>query len=267
MVALLMVSFAGLTDNIYIKGIAFIIAGIDAIRVIINFIKSIAPDDSKVEKFCNKVLGVLETTQATLTEKKLEIEDKQEMKYPTNVRFAQRLTDLGLTPQAYFEITDNDEIGAQFADAIYKKFYAAEIGLEELDIFDLKCKGRFKVNYPVFKSLYETRERLLSSEGAEQVIKHSGQDITEYGGTLASEVKKDTTNTVDVVYQEVSDSTTEKTSEKLDTKGGADTVKFGRVETVDKSGSPDYYAKLYELTSDIFERFAELFSGLFMEVL
>ena len=63
-------------------------------------------------------------------------------RYPHNVRFAQYLIDSDTHVAEYFGV-DGDEVGELFAQAVYNRYYTAEIGLEELEIFDIKMP-RFK---------------------------------------------------------------------------------------------------------------------------
>ena len=61
--------------------------------------------------------------------------------YPTNIRFAQHLKDLKQSVFTFFDATGPES--SKFATAVYTKYYAAELGLEEPDIFDLKIKAIF----------------------------------------------------------------------------------------------------------------------------
>lgn len=186
-------------------------------------------------------------------------------RYPVNVRFAQYLTDSEKTPEEYFEIGDNDTVGAKFAQAVYNRFYASEIGLEELEIFDLKMKGIFNANIDLFKGIYAARGVFI--DGA--TLGTVEQETTAHGHVLTDETdiqKKDveTVRNENVVYTDVGVNEDTRTREYkvAHTNSGTDT------HTRTKTGDADNYKNIVETGSaDIFRNFTELFINLFMGVL
>ena len=64
---------------------------------------------------------------------------------PQNVGFAQRLKDLNKDVYEYFDVDLTDDKGRDLCLALYTRFYDAEIGITELDIFDLKIKNTFNL--------------------------------------------------------------------------------------------------------------------------
>lgn len=185
--------------------------------------------------------------------------------YPRNVIFAQRLKDEEKTAQTYFGVENNDTVGIKFANAVYARFYTSEIGVEELGIFDLKCKAIFDANIEMYKSLYNARVNF--SEAAESGIFET--DETEYGHIITDETdpaKKDVEK-VDVggvVYADVSETGETRTKEYKVThsNSGTDT------RTVNKSGDASNFTAISEAAGiDIFRAFTDKFINLFMGVL
>ena len=237
--------------------------------------------------------------------------------YPTNIRFAQHLKDLKQTAQEYFGTTN--EIDGKFAESLYIKYYAAELGLEEPDIFDLKIKAIFNQHIDFFSSLYNARQTVIENadKGVESIRQTNGTNSMTYGRTTTDKAVKDNTtvtyghkindkaindktNSQSIEYVNVGeteqsrdyeydhtnsgndttakeyeythtnggqDSTT-KEYEYNHTNGGTDSGTTGSTETNTRKGAPGFYNALVEAaTNDIFEKFNELFKGLFMEVI
>lgn len=221
--------------------------------------------------------------------------------YPTNIRFAQHLKDLKQTAQEYFGTTN--EIDGKFAESLYVKYYTAELGLEEPDIFDLKIKAIFNQHIDFFSSLYNARQTVVENadKGVESIRQTDGTNSMTYGRTTTDKAVKDNTtvtyghkindkavndktNSQSIEYVNVGETeqsrdyeynhtnsgqdTTAKEYEYNHTNGGTDSGTTGSTETYTRKGAPGFYNALVEAaTNDIFEKFNELFKGLFMEVI
>lgn len=221
--------------------------------------------------------------------------------YPTNIRFAQHLKDLKQTAQEYFGTTN--EIDGKFAESLYIKYYAAELGLEEPDIFDLKIKAIFNQHIDFFSSLYNARQSVIENadKGIESIRQTDGTNSMTYGRTTTDKAVNDNTtvtyghkindkavndktNSHSIEYVNVGETeqsrnyeydhtnsgqdTTAKEYEYTHTNGGTDSGTTGSTETYTRKGAPGFYNALVEAaTNDIFEKFNELFKGLFMEVI
>ena len=221
--------------------------------------------------------------------------------YPTNIRFAQHLKDLNKTAQQYFGTTT--ETAGKFADSLYAKYYTAELGLEEPDIFDLKIKAIFNQHIDFFSSVFNARQTVIENadKGVESIRQTDGTNSMKYGRTTSDEADKDNTtityghktndkaindktNSQSVEYVNVGETeqtrnyeydhtnsgqdTTAKEYEYKHTNGGTDSGTTGATEKYTRKGAPGFYNALVEAaTNDIFEKFNELFKGLFMEVI
>lgn len=221
--------------------------------------------------------------------------------YPTNIRFAQHLKDLKQTAQEYFGTTN--EIDSKFAESLYTKYYTAELGLEEPDIFDLKIKAIFNQQIDFFSSLYNARQSVIENadKGVESIRQTDGTNSITYGRTTTDKAVKDNTtvtyghkindkaindktNSQSIEYVNVGETeqsrdyeynhtnsgqdTTAKEYEYNHTNNGTDSGTTGSTETYTRKGAPGFYNALVEAaTNDIFEKFNELFKGLFMEVI
>ena len=221
--------------------------------------------------------------------------------YPTNIRFAQHLKDLKQTAQEYFGTTN--EIDGKFAESLYTKYYTAELGLEEPDIFDLKIKSIFNQHIDFFSSVFNARKTVIENadKGVESIRQTDGTNSMTYGRTTTDAAVKDNTtityghkindkaindktNSQSVEYVNVGETeqsrnyeydhtnsgqdTTAKEYEYTHTNGGTDSGTTGVTETYTCKGAPGFYNALVEAaTNDIFEKFNELFKGLFMEVI
>ena len=238
--------------------------------------------------------------------------------YPTNIRFAQHLKDLKQTVQEYFGTTT--ETTGKFAESIYVKYYAAELGLEEPDIFDLKIKAIFNQHIDFFAALYDARQSVIENadKGVESIRQTDGTNSMTYGRTTTDKAVKDNTtithgqtttdkavkdnttvtyghkindkaindktNSQSIEYVNVGETeqsrdyeynhtnsgqdSTAKEYEYAHTNGGTDSGTTGSTETYTRKGAPGFYNALVEAaTNDIFEKFNELFKGLFMEVI
>lgn len=254
--------------------------------------------------------------------------------YPTNIRFAQHLKDLKQTAQEYFGTTN--EIDGKFAESLYIKYYTAELGLEEPDIFDLKIKAIFNQHIDFFSSLYNARQTVIENAdiGVESIRDTNGNSSMTYGRIITDTAIKDNTtithgqtttdkavkdnttvtyghkindkaindktNSQSIEYVNVGETeqsrdyeydhtnsgqdttakeyeythtnggqdTTAKEYEYKHTNGGMDSSDTGSTETYTRKGAPGFYNALVEAaTNDIFEKFNELFKGLFMEVI
>ena len=221
--------------------------------------------------------------------------------YPTNIRFAQHLKDLNQTAQEYFGTTT--ETAGKFADSLYAKYYTAELGLEEPDIFDLKIKAIFNQHIDFFSSVFNARQTVIENadKGVESIRQTDGTNSMTYGRTTTDSAVKDNTtityghktndkaindktNSQSVEYVNVGETeqsrnyeydhtnsgqdTTAKEYEYKHTNGGTDSGTTGSTETYTRKGAPGFYNALVEAaTNDIFEKFNELFKGLFMEVI
>lgn len=221
--------------------------------------------------------------------------------YPTNIRFAQHLKDLNKTAQQYFGTTT--ETAGKFAESLYTKYYTAELGLEEPDIFDLKIKAIFNQHIDFFSSVFNARQTVIENadKGVESIRQTDGTNSMTYGRTTTDSAVKDNTtityghkvndkaindktNSQSVEYVNVGETeqsrdyeydhtnsgqdTTAKEYEYKHTNGGTDSGKTGTTETYTRQGSPAFYNALVEASAaDIFEKFNELFKGLFMEVI
>ena len=221
-------------------------------------------------------------------------------KYARNVRFGQHLIDIEQTVTTYFNVED-DQIASKFANALYTRFYSSELGLEELDIFDMKCKAVFNANIDLYKGIYNARVGYISAMANGQ----TDVETTEYGRTVTDETdsrKKDVETTAygrtvtdetdgtkkDVesvetgskVFAEVGESDSTRTREYKVTHAddGQDTrtreykvthTDSGQdTRTRSRIGDPAYFAEIIEKgTSDIFKMFTEKFINLFMGVL
>ena len=113
--------------------------------------------------------------------------------YPTNIRFAQHLKDLKQTAQEYFGTTN--EIDGKFAESLYIKYYTAELGLEEPDIFDLKIKAIFNQHIDFYSSLYNARQSVIENadKGVESIRQTDGTNSMTYGRTTTDKAVKDNT--------------------------------------------------------------------------
>lgn len=221
--------------------------------------------------------------------------------YPTNIRFAQHLKDLKQTAQEYFGTTT--ETAGRFADSLYAKYYTAELGLEEPDIFDLKIKAIFNQHIDFFSSVFNARQTVIENadKGVESIRQTDGTNSMTYGRTTTDAAIKDNTtityghktndkaindktNSQSVEYVNVGETeqsrnyeydhtnsgqdTTAKEYEYKHTNGGTDSGTNGATEIYTRKGAPGFYDALVEAsTNDIFEKFNELFKGLFMEVI
>lgn len=194
-----------------------------------------------------------------------------ERNYPRNVRYGQYLKDIEKTPETYFglEYTANNElidtIAGKFAQAVYTRFYGSEIGLEELDIFDLKMRGIWNANIDLYKGFYEVRTKYI--DGIEAGTVES--ELTAYGRIVTDEtdpVKKDveTTHGESVVFTDVSQDDGSRTKEYKITHSDSGEDKRTRTKT----GDPDTFMAILKTgTSDIFREFTEKFINLFNGVL
>ena len=186
-------------------------------------------------------------------------------RYPTNVRFGQYLVDSEKTAAQYFNVANNDDIGAKFANAVYTRFYASEIGLEELDIFDMKMRAIWGANIDLYKGFYNARAGFVAGIEAGEIE----SEQTQYGHILTDETdatKKDveTTHGESVVYAEVStdDGTRTKEYKITHSDGGTDT----RIKS--RTGDAENYKNIVGTgAADIFRDFTEKFINLFMGVL
>lgn len=194
-----------------------------------------------------------------------------ERNYPRNVRYGQYLKDIEKTPETYFglEYTENNElidtIAGKFAQAVYTRFYGSEIGLEELDIFDLKMRGIWNANIDLYKGFYEVRTKYINGIEAGTVE----SELTEYGRIVTDEtdpVKKDveTTHGESVVFTDVSQDDGSRTKEYKITHSDSGEDKRTRTKT----GDPDTFMAIVKTgTADIFREFTEKFINLFNGVL
>jgi hypothetical protein len=192
--------------------------------------------------------------------------------YPVNVRFAQRLKDLNVDISGYFEIDENDvdkDYKKQLADTLYVTYYKSEIGLEELDLFDMKCKDVFKRNVSIYVGILKARENLVASmvNAVESESTHTGSETITFNNELQDVSTKDVTSATEHVYQEVVERETSKEYDVAHKKTGTDTRTPNFTDKVIKKGDPEFYNKYLSATADVFERFAKLFDNLFMEVL
>lgn len=220
--------------------------------------------------------------------------------YPQNVRFGQHLIDIEKTATTYFNVS-GDETAIKFANAVCTRFYTSEIGLEELDIFDMKMRAVFNANIDVFKGVYNARVGYIAAMQSGDVetettaygktttdeTDNTKKDVetTAYGKTTTAETdntKKDveTTENDTTVYAEVGkvDSTRTREYKVTNTDDGEDTrtreYKVTHTDdgedtrTISRAGDPSYFALILEKgTSDIFKMFTEKFINLFMGVL
>lgn len=221
--------------------------------------------------------------------------------YPINIRFAQHLKDLKQSVQQFFGTTT--ETAGKFAESLYVKYYAAELGLEEPDIFDLKIKAIFNQHIDFFASLFDARQTVIENadKGVESIRQTDGTNSMTYGRTTTDAAVKDNTtityghktndkaindktNSQSVEYVNVGETEqsrnyeydhtnsgqdqTAKEYEYKHTNGGTDSGTTGATEKYTRKGAPGFYNALVEAaTNDIFEKFNELFKGLFMEVI
>ena len=194
--------------------------------------------------------------------------------YPINVRFGQYLVDNEQSAPEYFDV-DDDEIKSLFADAVYNRFYTSEIGLEELDIFDLKMKGIFNANIDLYKGLYNARIKYIENiaAGVSELETNTGTDETTYGKTTTDETdadKKDveTIHTKNVVYTDVGINDDTKTREyKITHKDSGKDTRTPNLTRTLKHADGAKYAEMIRNAPDVFRAFTELFINLFMGVL
>lgn len=195
-------------------------------------------------------------------------------RYPKNVTLGQYLVDSELDIAEYFDVED-DAIATSFATAIYNRYYSSEIGLEELEIFDIKMKGVFNENIEMYKGLYNARTKYLEniSAGVSELETNTGTDETTYGKTTTDEtdgIKKDveTLHTENVVYTDVGINDDTKTREYKVTHAdsGKDTRTPNLTRTVKRADGANF-AEMVRTAPDIFRAFTELFINLFMGVL
>ena len=185
--------------------------------------------------------------------------------YPVNVRFGQYLIDSEETAETYFDVDDDDTVGAKFAQAVYTRFYASEIGLEELEIFDLKMRGIWNANIDLFKGIYQARVQYLTGIASGEIE----SEKTDFGKTLTDETdptKKDveTTNNSSTVYADVARDDGSRTREYKVTH----TDSGDETRTRTKTGDADNFAAIVRSgDADIFRAFTEKFINLFMGVL
>lgn len=187
-------------------------------------------------------------------------------KYPRNVVFAQRLKDLEQTAVQYFNVS-GDEIKEKFANAVETSYYTAEIGLEELEIFDRKAKAVFNNNIDYFKGLYNARVNMISeiATGTYETETHTGTEATEYGHKLTDKTIEPE-KTGETVYADVSE--TERTFETEHAYSGTDTRRPNLTRKVVKAGDAGYFVDIVNAgDEDIFAAFTEKFKKLFMGVL
>lgn len=183
--------------------------------------------------------------------------------YPRNVRFAQYLKDSDKTPAQYFEaIGFHEEL---FAEAVHTRFYTSEIGLEELEIFDLKMRAVWRANIELYKGFYKARVGFIEAIETGE----TESEKTAFGHTLTDEtdaVKKDVeiTHGDSVVYADVStdDGTRTREYKVTHSDGGTDT------RTRTKKGDAENFKNIVSTgAEDIFRGFTDKFINLFMGVL
>lgn len=80
--------------------------------------------------------------------------------YPVNTRLSDFLADKGQTIQQYFGITGSGT-ESDLAEALYNHFITSEIGLEELDIFDIKFKSEWKIRSPRAIALIDAQKEIV----------------------------------------------------------------------------------------------------------
>lgn len=202
------------------------------------------------------------------------IEHSYLSRYPKNVRFGQYLVDNEQTAPEYFDV-ETDEIASKFAVAVNNRFYASEIGLEELDIFDLKIKGIFSANIDLYKGLYNARVKYVENiaAGVSELETNTGTDETTYGKTTTDETdgdKKDveTLHTENVVYTDVgiNDDTRTREYKITHADSGKDTRTPNLTRTVKRADGANF-AEMVRTAPDVFRAFTDLFINLFMGVL
>lgn len=195
--------------------------------------------------------------------------------YPVNTRFCERLADLEQTPGAYFGVASGST-PAKFADKLYTQFYAASIGLEDLDVFDLKIKAKFNELIETYAPLYDARAAFLASASD---LSQGGEKTTyneTYGKGTTLTRDNTTTHGKTTEYDSEHYQTVEhdKTAEGGTTKDngtdkytGADTHTGSVTTETSLKGNADYIKKLYDLTATLFDEFCANFNYLFMGVL
>lgn len=176
------------------------------------------------------------------------------MTYPRNIRFSQRLKDLEKTPEQYFNVEASDEKGKEFAQAVFLRFYNSEIGIEELELFDMRMRATFGRNVEQFKMILSARQQSLNAGGDIEVVEYRGSDKMTHGHVV-------TATTGSEVYTEVSEVRQDTTN------SGDDVTTYGKTEQRNRKGA-EYFNKLQSVAAaDVHHEFTKIFENYFMEVL
>lgn len=195
--------------------------------------------------------------------------------YPVNTRLCERLADLEQTPAQYFGVVAESTAG-KFADRLYTHFYSASIGLEDLDVFDLKIKSDFNTLIEAYGPIYDTRETFLKNasdltQGGEKVTYDEtygkGTDTTRTNTTTHGKKTTFDTQHYQTVEEDITQESGTTSDNSTETQSGADTHSGSVTRETSLKGNASYIKELYELTENIFAEFNEHFNYLFMGVL
>lgn len=190
---------------------------------------------------------------------------------PQNVRFAQRLKDLNKDIYGYFEVAENDVKARNLCLAVFTRFYDAEIGITELDIFDLKIKNTFDILMPTYKALLTAKEKMLNNaeDGITESRTETSENVITYDNKLVDKTGADgETNTREsVVYTDVLKEDNTRRYEIEHNKSGTDEHSDTRTSEIKRAGAPSFYSELTEAAKgNIYHSFTENFVKFFSEV-
>lgn len=190
---------------------------------------------------------------------------------PQNVRFAQRLKDLNKDIYEYFEVEENDVKARNLCLAVFTRFYDAEIGITELDIFDLKIKNTFDILVPTYKALLTAKEKMLNNaeNGLTESRTETSENVITYDNKLVDKTGADgETNTREsVVYTDVLKEDNTRRYEIEHNKSGTDEHSDTRTSEIKRAGAPSFYSELTEAAKgNIYHTFTENFVKFFSEV-
>lgn len=190
---------------------------------------------------------------------------------PQNVSFAQRLKDLNKNIYEYFSVEQTDLKACDLCLAIYTRFYDAEIGITELDIFDLKIQNTFNLLMPTYKAILTAKEKML--DNAENGITESRTDtsanVITYDNKLVDKTgaNGETNTRESVVYTDVLKEDSTRRYEIEHNKSGTDAQNDTRTSEIKRAGAPSFYSELTEAAKgNIYHLFTENFVKFFSEV-
>lgn len=151
--------------------------------------------------------------------------------YPVNTRLSDFLADKGQTIQQYFGITGSGT-ESDLAEALYNHFITSEIGLEELDIFDIKFKSEWKIRSPRAIALIDAQKEIVEQMFVESekttTYNETFNNTSEKTGEGSNDVTTDSTGTKAGTNKLTKSGTTEESG----TNGGTSKTEYGKTVNV-----------------------------------